>query len=168
MSIALLYPVLLQAFSIVVTAANSSNVTLIGIIGDYRVAISSFELIDYHRLDPYAPTPQPRKLMVSVYAPVPPHVHCTPGATTPYMPSVVAAFEDAIYAPAGVPNGSFFRPQLPVCRNDSSAVRYRHDSADRFPLVLFSPGLGDSCLLSGAMVEAVASAGFAVVAVDHP
>jgi hypothetical protein len=34
--------------------------------------------------------------------------------------------------------------------------------------VLFSPGAGNSRLIYGGIVEAVASAGFAVISVDHP
>lgn len=154
------------AASVAASVTNSTKVPLPSVLGSYKVDVSNAELIDYSRSDPYAPTPQPRKLMVSVFTPMSSSAHCQKDAFTPYMPAGVASYEDSTFAAYGVPNGSFFRPELRVCHRDGA---HNDDGCgDNFPLVLFSPGLGLTRLLYSAMVQAVASAGYVVIALDHP
>ncbi|RYP71473.1 hypothetical protein DL769_004698 [Monosporascus sp. CRB-8-3] len=137
-------------------------------IGLYNTSIATTQLIDHHRLDPYAPTPQPRTLMISLFHPVPP-VACRP-SLTPYMDPISATFEDEQYAQAGIPAGAFGSLTLQSCKprpgpNSHSGRRVKES---KYPLVLFSPGLGNTRLLYSAMAQKLSSTGYIVVTVDHP
>jgi Platelet-activating factor acetylhydrolase, isoform II len=86
------------------------------------------------------------------------------------MPSVVASFEDTAFSALGIPipHGTFARLQLPVCTNTSSPPLSAHSSTSCLPLLLFSPGAGNSRLLYSALASAVASSGAVVITIDHP
>jgi hypothetical protein len=127
-----LYSDLQSPMAWMISIAGADKVTLPTTLGSHRVDVSSIQLVDYKRQDPYAPTLQPRKLMISVLSPVPKDASCALDATVPYMIPPVAAFEDHAFAPYGVPNGTFSRPQLPVCRNSSSTLHYDYNSAENF------------------------------------
>ncbi|RYP64314.1 hypothetical protein DL771_008816 [Monosporascus sp. 5C6A] len=137
-------------------------------IGLYNTSIVTAQLTDHRRLDPYAPTPQPRTLMISLFHPVPPAACCP--SLSPYMDPITANFEDEQYAQAGIPAGAFGSLSLQTCGpcpgpNSNSRRRVK---GSKNPLVLFSPGLGNSRLLHSAMAQQLSSTGSIVVTVDHP
>lgn len=76
------------------------------------------------------------------------------------MPSATASFYDDEYSVYGIPNGSFESFQLQVCLTSSNVVE--------FPILIFSPGLGDSRLIYNSLVQSIAGTGYIVVSVDHP
>jgi hypothetical protein len=101
-------------------------------------------------LDPYAPTPQPRTLMISLFHPVPPAACCP--SLTPYMDPITATFEDEQYAHAGIPAGAFGSLNLQTCKPCTKSTSSRV-KGPKYPLVLFSPGLGNTRLLHSAMAQ---------------
>ncbi|KAB8232381.1 hypothetical protein ETB97_001834 [Aspergillus alliaceus] len=137
-------------------------------IGRYNTSFATTQLIDYDRADPYAPTPQPRTLMISLFHPVL-HAPCHP-LLAPYMDPISAAFEDEQYAPAGIPAGAFGSLTLQTCKHLPERISGsgRPVKGSQYPLILFSPGLGNTRLLYSAMAQRLSSTGYIVVTVDHP
>ncbi len=119
--------------------------------GLFNTSIATTQLIDHHRLDQYAPTPQPRTLMISLFHPVPPAACCL--SLTTYMDPISATFEDEEYAPVGVPAGAFSSLTLQSCKPYPASNPSRRVKSPNYPLVLFSPGLGNSRLLYSAMAQ---------------
>lgn len=111
-------------------------------IGRYGTSIVTAELIDHHRLDPYAPDREPRALMISIFLPVDSAV-CNLHAI-PYMDSITAAFEDSEYADVGVPPGAVESLSLEECLQSSKSNKNYNTLkvAPSYPLVLFSTGMG--------------------------
>jgi hypothetical protein len=122
-------------------------------IGPYNTSIVTAELVDDNRLDPYASTPQPRALMVSIFHPVSPAACSLHEA--PYMDPITAAFEDAEYADVGVLPGTFEDITLGICQQNiwSNLNPNRFVKLSTFPLVLFSPGMGNTRFIYSAMAQ---------------
>lgn len=79
------------------------------------------------------------------------------------MPPATAALYDETYGAYGIPNGTFESFKLQVC---SESSKYRDNT--KYPLLIFSPGLGNSRHLYNVLVQSVASTGYIVVSIDHP
>ena len=131
--------------------------------GTFQVGVGVMELIDKSRLQPFAPTIQYPKLMISLYYPVGSHEPTTP---VKYMPHRTALFEDgseqSLYSLAS-PNGTFEKLALQLaCK--SSQTQANLD----FPVVLFSPAEGTTRLFYGVIAQTIASSGFIVVTIDTP
>ncbi|MER5639171.1 hypothetical protein ABT095_19700 [Kitasatospora sp. NPDC002227] len=128
--------------------------------GPYATGESAFRLADDRRADPWQPAQPYRELMVSVFYPA---VHTGGRPPTRQFPAAVAA----AVGPA-VEQGN----ELPAGLVDWAATR-THSVADtapapgRFPVVLYSPGAGDSRDWNASLVEDLASRGYVVVTVDH-
>ncbi|CZT12326.1 hypothetical protein WAI453_001713 [Rhynchosporium graminicola] len=127
--------------------------------GPYSTTLTSLKLTDRKRLDPYAPMQTPRALMISVFNPMPAS-QCSK-TLTPYMDPITAEFKDSAYADLGIPAGTFGSINYQTCKSSSR-------NAKAYPIVIFSPGGGNSRLTNGIMAQQVASAGYAVITVDHP
>lgn len=69
------------------------------------------------------------------------------------MDPISAAFEDGEYASVGVLAGSFGSLTLQTCKPCPAANSSRHAKELNYPLVLFSPGMGNSRLLYSAMAQ---------------
>ncbi|KAJ5891180.1 uncharacterized protein N7473_007408 [Penicillium subrubescens] len=134
-------------------------------VGSFNTSIATTQLVDHNRLDPYAPTPQPRTLMISLFHPVPPAT-CCPSLTS-YMDPISATFEDEEYAPVGIPAGAFGSLTLQTCKPCPASNPNRRVKESKYPLVLFSSGLGNSRLLYSAMAQQLSSTGYIVVTIDH-
>lgn len=131
--------------------------------GNYSTSITTAELIDSSRLDPYAPDNSSRAIMVSVFQPV---QHSLPNSSLherPYMPPTTAQFAGKQLATYGIPNVTLERFRLLTTSHGLKS--YKHDS---YPIVLFSPGLTSSRLFYSAMAQSIASHGFTVITIDHP
>ncbi|EED14585.1 PAF acetylhydrolase family protein [Talaromyces stipitatus ATCC 10500] len=135
-------------------------------VGSFNTSIATTLLVDHHRLDPYAPTPHPRTLMISLFHPVPP-AECFSSLTS-YMDPISATFEDNEYAPVGVPAGAFGSLTLETCKPCPASNPRRGVKGPNYPLVLFSPGLGNTRLLYSAIAQQLSSTGYIVVTIDHP
>ena len=134
--------------------------------GTYGVNLSTMKLTDPSRLDPFAPTRQTRSVMISVFYPVSSASHCQT-ILSDYMPPATAAVEDLAYSQYGVPNGTFESLRLSLC-TPPGPQKDSNNLPQQFPLLLFSPGLGNSRLLYNALAQSIASYGYTVVTVDHP
>ena len=73
---------------------------------------------------------------------------------------------DQTYDSLGLPKGVFGSLELSFCRSQSQHAGLAEDVA--FPIVIFSPGLGNSRLIYSGIAQSLASQGYAVVTVDHP
>ncbi|KAB5582958.1 PAF acetylhydrolase [Coniochaeta sp. 2T2.1] len=142
--------------------------------GPYGVSMVVKSLTDKNRTDPYAPKEkrQKRQVLVSLFLPVDTKMTAAKKGTISYMTPAVAQHYDVLAASIGLPNNTFAsfdigtsevvpEPRCGGCRKTNKAL-------PKLPLVLLSPGSGQSRLLYGVMARSLASEGYAVVTVDHP
>ncbi len=99
--------------------------------------------------------------MVSVYSPIT-SSQCSNLSSTEYMLDKTANFYDQTYGPLGIPAGTFGCLKLQTC---TQIPRKYHPR--QYPIVLFSPGLGNSRLEYGAIAQSLASTGYIVISIDH-
>ncbi|KAJ9633616.1 hypothetical protein H2204_006822 [Knufia peltigerae] len=149
--------------SMLLKACLAFNATIPPPKGPFGVASTTAELINAKMLDPYSPTKQERRLMVSAFYPLAEVDDCQQ-TKVPYMSAGTAAFYDQQYSAVGLPNGTFEAIQLTLCRNTA----LYGPSKNTYPLAIFSPGLGDSRLLYSNIAASLAAQGYVVVTVDHP
>lgn len=136
--------------------------------GPYPVALKINTMTDNHRIDPYAPDRQKRRILTSIFWPVD-SKSCS-SKRVPYMPPATAAAYGAQAAQLGLSNDTFSVLEMEVCSvSKTSACQSSsgHNEA-KFPLAVFSPGSGNSRLQYSAMARSLASYGYVVVLVDHP
>jgi dienelactone hydrolase len=134
--------------------------------GQYGTASSQMLLTDRSRQDPYATAlggSHFRQVVVSSFYPVALRENCVDHITQ-YMPNATAAFYDQQLGAFGIPAETFASLQLTHC----NARDHRGLKGQQFPVVLFSPGLGNSRLIYSAMAQALASKGYIVITIDHP
>jgi pimeloyl-ACP methyl ester carboxylesterase len=148
------YTVLISSQLFVVSHASSI------LLGNFSVSVTAAELIDASRKDPFAPTPQARAVMVSLFHPTTSNCKFT---SWPYMPPITAAYEDAKYSSFGLPKGTLKSLTLQLCSPPESPQNMQH-----FPVVLFSGAMGTSRYLYSALAATISSNGYVVVTVDHP
>ncbi|KAK8115261.1 hypothetical protein PG999_007330 [Apiospora kogelbergensis] len=152
-------------WSFLAVTSGSLCTQLPKLAGQYPVGTVSFELNDESRIDPLAPTPQPRALMVSIFYPTSKFaVHSGNYPLSRYMSSQTAAALPQYLGTSGdaarVLTGSYI---------DSPPITNSEDEDDDSgsPVLIFSHGLNSSRLLHTAHLEQLASRGWTVVAVDH-
>jgi dienelactone hydrolase len=134
--------------------------------GQYGTASSQMLLTDRSRQDPYATAlggSHFRQVVVSSFYPVALRENCVDHITQ-YMPNATAAFYDQQLGAFGIPAETFASLQVTHC----NARDHRGLKGQQFPVVLFSPGLGNSRLIYSAMAQALASKGYIVITIDHP
>lgn len=145
--------------------------------GKYNVTLTTGPLTDYSRNDPYAPSPTPRALMLSVFQPA----VCNTTESVPYMPAKVAELqgtyiEDYFNISFNI-TPFFLGAELPVCplrrlaseslqREDCRALW--DDAGHEFPVLLFSPGYAIPRFYYNYLASALASTGMTVITMDHP
>ena len=154
----------ISALSPLVSAAvGAEQVLLPKPNGDFQVGMGVVELIDVSRLQPFAPTVQHPKLMVSLFYPVESHNPTTP---VKYMPDGTAAFEDgseqSVYGLAS-PNGTFEKLALQMACKSSQT-----QATSDFPVVLFSPAEATTRLFYSVIAQTIASSGYIVITIDAP
>ena len=154
------------SFQSSIITAKADQVLLPKPDGPYEVGLSTMELIDKSRPQPFAPSVQPRHFMVSLFYPVHSHKSTTP---TNYMPPETAAFEDSselsTTGSAGLvsPNGTFERLALQV-----AGISPQTQGTLHFPIVLFSPGEATTRLFYIVIAQTIASSGYIVITIDAP
>ncbi|KAL2023059.1 hypothetical protein VTK56DRAFT_3969 [Thermocarpiscus australiensis] len=159
----------MQSMSILVLlfATTAAGYLLPNPSGKYNVTLTTGPLIDYSRNDPYAPTPTPRALMLSVFQPA----RCASGVPVPIMPSKVADYQGPFLEETfniSVNLAPLFREAcLPVC-SDPPKTPNRCSSVDDFPILLFSPGYSIPRFYYNVLASAIASEGFTIITIDHP
>ena len=131
--------------------------------GPYNTTLVNVPLTE-SRLDPYAPTPMLRRIMLSIFTPVLPS-ECDP-ILAPYMPAATATFYSTYLQQLNIQNASFESLRLRVCSSSFSSPS--NATSTVYPIVLFSPGSGASCLIYSYLAQSVASNGYTVITIDHP
>ncbi|KFA52446.1 hypothetical protein S40293_08838 [Stachybotrys chartarum IBT 40293] len=117
--------------------------------GPYDVTLRTTELNDFSREELYAPNANHRRIMVSIFLPVP---KGSESCESTYIPEAVANYEAQFYASVPPPyNASLdIRPfQQQTCSvdvthggPDESTDQQAGRNATSFPLIFFSPGHG--------------------------
>lgn len=149
----------LHALSLITLCASAavsgrSKLPLPAPLGSYSVGTTSLEMIDHSRMDPYASTPQPRAIMVSLFYPT----TDTHKPFAPYLPAKLAAIADQYL---GLPAG-FIESIQPQAH-----LNARLEEIPDIPIILFSPGLGAAREEYTILFEGLASYGYLVIAMDH-
>lgn len=136
--------------------------------GPYGVASRVLTLADDARQDPYSPQDK-RRIIVSAFLPVDKSTHACQLDAAALMPPLTASVYNSQAVEGGLPNDTFSRFEIQYCKLPAKP-RGSKDSCrgGKFPVVLFSPGLGATRLAYSAGARALASHGRVVITVDHP
>ncbi|KAI9700236.1 MAG: hypothetical protein M1820_006904 [Bogoriella megaspora] len=149
----------------ILTSGSQSNIVLAAHLGPYPVSIYEHE-IKTLRPDPLAPTAQLRRLMVTVYRPFLDNLTCPLEYQShiPYAPPVVAnTVLKLLPLNLSSPNASSILAPVQLV-NCSRPVP---SSSPSGPLLLFSHGYGGTRHFYASTLQAAASSGYTVVAIDH-
>ncbi|KAK4869243.1 hypothetical protein LT330_006243 [Penicillium expansum] len=142
-----------------IVAVSVSAVVIPNPPGQYDVFYNTAKMVEKTRVDPFDPHHGPRAVMTSIFAPT----HCNVDLKKmDYLPPATAAYYSDLYGAYGLPNGSLQSISFQACPQPPKE-HHLH-----FPVVLFSPALGTTRLFYNAIAQAVASAGYIVVSIDHP
>jgi hypothetical protein len=149
-----------------IAASSSKKVLLPKPTGSYQVGLSTAEVIDHSRTQPFAPVVEPRKLMISVFYPV---VAQHPTVTGEYMLPETAKYEDKTLSGLGMktPSGTFEKVALNLASNKAHQD-LTHQPACHYPLALFMSGQGSTRLFYSQLASTIASNGYTVVTIDAP
>uniref|UniRef100_A0AAU2VE49 Hydrolase n=1 Tax=Streptomyces sp. NBC_00003 TaxID=2903608 RepID=A0AAU2VE49_9ACTN len=130
--------------------------------GAYPVGTTSLHLTDRGRPDPWVGSQPYRELMVSVRYPA---QNVAGHSRAPQMLPGEAAGFDALNNLTDIPKG---RADWAATRSHAytEAPVARH-SPRGFPVVLYSPGVGDPRTLGTTLCDELASRGYVVVMIDH-
>jgi len=133
--------------------------------GHYPVGTVSMDLIDRGRANPWASSPRYRRPMVSIWYPA---MGAQRYPAAPQMlPGAAAHFGSADGAAAqlyGAPPGSVaWAATLTGGHQGAPVAGHRA----LFPVVLYSPGLGEPRTWGTTLVQDLASRGYVVVTIDH-
>jgi predicted dienelactone hydrolase len=138
---------------------RSTRLRLPAPTGPYQIGTTSLHLVDQGRVDPLAPTPRLRELMVRLWYPT--------GAgrrrRAAYLSQGVAAIYTSILeatSGADLPDDLLTFPTH--SQQDAPVL-----GAARWPVVLFSPGQGLNATIYTALLEDLASHGYIAVGIDH-
>jgi pimeloyl-ACP methyl ester carboxylesterase len=147
------------------TSSSQSNVVLAAQLGPYPVSIYDHE-VKTSRPDPLAPTAQLRRLMVTIYRPFLDNFTCPLEyqSQIQYAPPVVAAalLGALLSSPSSTNASSILTPVKLI-----NCTRPVPLSSSSGPLLLFSPGYGGTHHGYASTLQAAASSGYTVVAIDH-
>jgi dienelactone hydrolase len=136
-------------------SAGSPRLTLPAPAGPYRLGTTSLYLIDRSRPDPWVPAIRFRGLVIQVWYPA-----CAVDGypRVPYFTPILArAYEKYSGIPVAL--------NWPVTDARLGAPVQQREGG--WPVVLYSPGLGDERSDTTCLVEELASRGYVVVTIDH-
>lgn len=140
---------------LVLAASSSYAVSLPALTGPSAVGSHDLQLTDASRTDPFAPTPTPRSLMITLFYPA---RHAANYPPARYMSPAVGAWHEQQFnltngtAASIIPNA---KQSPPLARNHKAK------------LILFSTGLGSSRSLYTTLAEDLASHGYIVATIDN-
>lgn len=158
--------------------SGGSSVLLEGLVlpslhPEINIGAMYIELTDTSRLDPLSNGTSFRKIMASLYYPLDngSHVSCRPkpptgdhvAHTIPYMPPQKSKFYAQSLIPYGFPDPNFSR-----LSSQCGLENTRPNTTSSYPLIVFSPGGGESRFLYTSILEDLARRGAIVAAIDHP
>ncbi|KAJ5210078.1 hypothetical protein N7472_000217 [Penicillium cf. griseofulvum] len=151
---------MLQILSLLpIVALSVSAVVIPSPPGQYDVFYHTAKMVEKTRVDPFDPKHGPRAVMTSIFAPTDCKVDLE---KKPYLPPATAEYYSELYGAYGLPNGSIQSISFQACPEPPKG-HFLH-----FPVVIFSPALGTTRMFYNAIAQAVASAGYIVVSLDHP
>lgn len=142
------------------SSAKDRTLTLPAPHGRYATGESTFRLVDDKRADPWLPNKPYRELMISVFYPA---VHTGGKPFTTQFPAAAAA----VIGPTIDQGNSLPTGLVDWAATKTHSVRDAQMAPGRFPVVLYSPGAGDSRDWNVSLVENLAAQGYVVVTVDH-
>ncbi|MEU1948836.1 alpha/beta hydrolase family protein [Streptomyces sp. NPDC059474] len=144
-------------------AARRVRLTLPAPTGPYPVGTVSRRLVDQDRPDPWVASRPSRELMVSVRYPAR-DVERYPRAAQ-LLPGEAAGF-DRLNNFGGVPQGRVdWAATRTFAHQGAPPARARRGAG--WPVVLYSPGVGDPRSLGTTLTDELASRGYVVICVDH-
>lgn len=152
------------AFVLLADVARATSAIIPLPPGPYGVALKTTEMVIPGMVDPFAPSKQDRRIVLSAFYPTTMRRDCRQ-TQIPYMPPATAYVYDQIFAPLGLPNGTFEALELTMC--NPNPITSRSNRA-QYPVVVFSPGLSNSRLIYSSVAANLAAQGFVVLTVDHP
>lgn len=151
------------------SSASQPAIVVPAQLGPYPVSIYEHE-VKTSRQDPLAPTPELRRLLITIYRPFLDTFTCPPEhqSQIPYIKPTVG---DALLASlpiasssSGTSSTNFSSILTPLkLVNCSLPIS---PSSESGPLVLFSPGYGGTQSGYASILQAAASSGYTVVAID--
>lgn len=144
--------------SALATNALNTSFNLPDLLGPSLVGTVAFELIDHSRLDPYAPTIQPRDLMISVFYPVK-HVR-----RYKLAPAYTPSYGHYLDISTGLPPGT----SVSILSKAYQGAYLHTDTNELPPIIFFSSGYGNSRVDYTGTLSNLASRGYLVIGVDHP
>lgn len=143
--------------------------------GPYDVTLRTAELNDFSREETYAPEADHRRIMLSVFSPIP---KGSESCESIYMPEAVADYEMEYYSSLPAPDNitldiKQFKQQ--ICSVDVTHGQPQQSldqqsvlNTTSFPLIFFSPGHGGPRFWYHYMIQHFASYGYIVAVMDHP
>jgi len=143
--------------SLSLVLSNAQGIQLPKPLGPFKIGTTSFELTDHSRLDPFAPTPQNRSVQLSICYPI------ADGNSLPFSTYLPPLTTRALEMQFGVPAGSI--PNISTRAHLNAPIL---GGGRNTPVILYSPGFGNSRFLGTMFVQELASEGYAVVSIDHP
>ncbi|HEX5704657.1 MAG TPA: hypothetical protein VFX97_15755 [Pyrinomonadaceae bacterium] len=137
--------------------ASAAEIVLPAPTGSFRVGRASFHRIDTSRLEPFTEDPSDhREVLFQVWYPAEP----TGGAVAPYVDSLP---DDEVF------RYSFVGIERLMKTRSHALTRVKVSGAiKRYPVIIFSHGLGRVSAHYTAFLENLASHGYIVVGVDSP
>jgi dienelactone hydrolase len=137
------------------SALQRARLTLPAPTGRYRLGTVSLYLVDKSRPDPWVPSIPFRGLVIQIWYPA----HAVGGyPRAPYFTPILArAYEKSQGIPVAL--------NWPVTDAQLGAPVLQREGG--WPVVLYSPGLGDERSDTTCLVEELASRGYVVVTIDH-
>ncbi len=144
--------------SLIIAAAKVAGFQLPNVTGSLPVGVVTLELVDYSRIDPLAPNPEPRALMVTLFYPTSDAAVQSGNYSfaRPFPLYAGLAFDSYFGVPEGTAASIVAQSYLgaPIANSD-------------LPVLIFSHGFTASRLFHTAQLEDLASQGWIVAAVDH-
>jgi len=166
---------LLGVFAIALSGGSAlpREIVLPSLHPELNIGAKYIQLTDTSRLDPFSNGTSFRKIMASLYFPLENDLHLScvhepltgdhVAHTLPYMPPQTSKLYAQLLIPYGFPDPNFDR-----LFSQCSLENTRSDVATSYPLIVFSPGGGESRFLYTSILEDLARQGAIVAAIDHP
>ncbi|TWF91397.1 alpha/beta hydrolase family protein [Kitasatospora viridis] len=144
-------------------AHHARHLTLPAPTGPHQVGEVALHLVDRSRPDPWHPEQPQRQLMVSVFYPA---ARTAGHPEAPYMLPQAAAHFDSVtandYLQLGLPTG-----RADWAGTDTHVAEGAPAARGSYPVVVYSPGLGEPRTWDTTLVADLASRGYVVVTVDN-
>ncbi|WP_228002296.1 alpha/beta hydrolase family protein [Nocardia australiensis] len=145
-----------------VASHDTSTVSVPAPTGPHPVGVTELHMVDPNRVDPWD-SGRRRELMVQVWYPAESSPESSPASSVdPWMPLGGRQAQHTYLTELGVPESSW-----ELAPSHSYRDRPARSDQGRFPVLINSPGMGDTTGWSTAQTEDLASHGYIVVALNH-